>query len=75
MSTPFILGKDFADQYHLSILMEEGDTRMVLGESGLSVFARNSTGHHFVSEDGHAFSIAVEKERFPKFECMRASKK
>lgn len=34
MSTPFILGNDFADQYQLSILRNEGNTKVSFGETG-----------------------------------------
>lgn len=43
MSTPFILGNDFQDQYMLSILREEGNTEVLFGESGKRIAIENST--------------------------------
>ena len=34
MSTPFILGNDFADQYSISLLREEGRSTLQFGKSG-----------------------------------------
>ncbi|KAF9004132.1 hypothetical protein BDZ89DRAFT_967236, partial [Hymenopellis radicata] len=34
MSTPFILGNDFADQYSISIMRRDGEAYLVFGDSG-----------------------------------------
>ena len=34
MSTPFILGNDFADQYSISLLREDGKSTLLFGKSG-----------------------------------------
>ncbi len=42
MNTPLILGNDFADQYSLSILCENGNTSLKLGDSGHYIPLDNS---------------------------------
>ena len=37
MNAPLILGNDFADQYSLSILQENGSTSLKLGNSGRTI--------------------------------------
>jgi len=34
MTTPFILGNDFTDQYSISIIQDEGESHLDLGKSG-----------------------------------------
>jgi len=42
MNTPLILGNDFADQYSLSILHENSNTSLKLGDSGHYIPLDNS---------------------------------
>jgi deoxyuridine 5'-triphosphate nucleotidohydrolase len=42
MNAPLILGNDFADQYSLSILRENGSTSLKLGDSGRTIPLDNS---------------------------------
>ena len=59
MTTPFILGNDFADQYRISIIRHDSDTTLVFGDSNRSVKVQNSTGSSLVDDEGHAFRIRV----------------
>jgi hypothetical protein len=59
MSTPVILGNDFADQYSISVLRIDGGTQLELGESGRRMKVESSTSSPFTDEDGHAFKIKV----------------
>ena len=57
MSAPFILGNDFADQYSISLLREEGESTLLFGKSGQSKKVHNSITSTFLDEDGHAFKV------------------
>ena len=57
MSTPFILGNDFQDQFSLSILRKDGNTTLAFGDSGRSIPVENSTSPSLIDENGHAFNI------------------
>lgn len=59
MSAPFILGNDFADQYSISLLREEGESTLLFGKSGRSKKVHNSVMSSLVDEDGHAFKVRV----------------
>ena len=58
MTAPLILGNDFADQYDLSLLRNEGVTRLVLGSSNRHVIVENSTTP-FIDERGSLFKVRV----------------
>ena len=62
MSAEFILGNDFADQYSISVIREEGETTLKFGASGRSVKVHNSLSTPFVDEDGHAFKVRVRSD-------------
>lgn len=64
MTTPIILGNDFADQYSLSLMRKEGNTYLELGDSGSRIRVENSTSETLVDEEGHAFQVKVSPE-FP----------
>jgi hypothetical protein len=68
MTTPLILGNDFADQYDLSLLRQEGTTRLLLGDSGRSVYVENSTTP-FLDSNGKHFKVRVNQE--PDSKCYR----
>ena len=59
MSTPFILGNDFTDQYSISLLRNDGQSSLLFGESGRSKKVHNTVTSPFLDEDGHAFKILV----------------
>jgi hypothetical protein len=66
MMTPFILGNDFADQYSISILREEGNTHLQFGDSGRRLRVENSTSPSLVDEAGHAFEVKCARVRAKK---------
>ena len=57
MSTPFILGNDFANQYSISLLREEGRSTLQFGKSGRSKEVHNSITTSLLDENGHAFKV------------------
>ena len=68
MTTPIILGNDFADQFDLSLLRQDGQTRLLLGDSKRSVPVANSTSP-FMDEQGRAFRVHTIPEANSK--CFR----
>jgi hypothetical protein len=66
MSTPFIIGNDFADQFELSVLRSDGVTRLLLGRSLRSMTAENSTGAGNVDEHGQTFAVKVNHDSLSK---------
>lgn len=59
MSTPLILGNDFADQYALSLIRREDRTFLSFGSTDRELEVSNSISSPFIDEDGHAFSLRV----------------
>ena len=58
MSTLFILGNDFADQYQLSLLRKDNRTFLSLGDSNRNIQIEDSVSSpSLVDESGHAFQI------------------
>ena len=57
MSTPVILGNDFADQYSISLIRENVDSYLIFGDSGRRTKIENSIGPPLRNEDGHVFKI------------------
>ena len=62
MSTPFILGNDFTDQYSISLLRKDGQSTLVFGQSGRSRKVHNSVTSTFIDDDGHAFKVRVQPD-------------
>jgi hypothetical protein len=52
MTTSFILGNDFADQYSLYILRVEGKAYLQFGDSGRQITVESSTAPSLRDEDG-----------------------
>ena len=57
MTTPLILGNDFANQYPLLVKRMEGRTFLEFGDSEQTLDIANSIFPEFISEDGHAFCV------------------
>ena len=57
MTTPLILGNNFADQYSLSVKRMEGRTFLEFGDSGRSMDIANSVSPELLDEDGHTFKV------------------
>jgi hypothetical protein len=71
MSTPLILGNDFADQYELSVIRQEGNTKVILGSSLRSIDAQSSTGNPQINEQGQAFKVTFDAMSLKGFERQR----
>jgi hypothetical protein len=61
MSTPFILGNDFSDQYNVSILRDEGETTVRLGDPKYLIRAESSTSVSLVDQEGSSFTVTRSK--------------
>ena len=61
MSTPLILGNDFADQYSISVIQQEGSCYIEFRDSGQRMPVNNSVSPPFIDEDRHAFKMGVLK--------------
>jgi len=59
MSTPFILGNDFADQYSISVIRQEGTCFIEFGDSDQRMPVNNSVSPPFINEEGHVFKLRV----------------
>ena len=59
MSTPLILGNDFADQYSISVIRQEGSCAIEFGDSNRRMPVNNSVSPPFLDEDGHTFKLRV----------------
>jgi len=59
MTTPFILGNDFADQYALSIIRGDDGTQLVFTDTGRKVPVENSIGSTLLDKKGHPFQIKI----------------
>ena len=59
MTTPFILGNDFTDQYSISIIWNEGECHLGFGSSGRRLKVDSSTGPVYLTDQGRTFKIRV----------------
>ena len=78
MSTPFILGNNFADQYSISLLREDGESTLLFGKSGRSRRVHSLVTSTFLNEDGHTFKVRVRPDfstRIIKAKAHRKSQK
>ena len=57
MTTPVILGNEFADQFSILIVQDESATYLLFGNSGWQTKIQNSVGSVLQGEDGHTFKI------------------
>lgn len=62
MTSPFILGNDYADQYSLSILREGGNTQLKFGDTGRCITVHNSlsAGEGLRDSEGRAFRVLAD---------------
>ena len=63
MSTPLILGNDFADQYSLSIMRDNGQSTLKFAETGRTMKLENSTSDSHLSPEVKAFLVKVKKTK------------
>ena len=59
--SPFILGNDFADQYLILVIRQEGGCNLEFGGSDQRMVVENSVSTLFTDEDGHVFKVRVLK--------------
>ena len=59
MTTPFILGSDFTDQYSISIIRRDGECCLDFGESGRQLKVNLSTGPIYLNDQGQTFKVRV----------------
>jgi hypothetical protein len=59
MSNPLILGNDFADQYSILVICQEGFCMIEFGDSDQRMPVNISVLPPFLKEDGHAFKLHV----------------
>src|ERR1700690_985845 len=59
MSTPFILGNDFTDQYSISVIRKEGNCFIEFGDSDGRMLVNNSVSPPFIDEEGHTFKLCI----------------
>ena len=57
MTTPIILGNDFADQYSISLIREGSESFLLFGDTGRKTKIENSVSTPLKDENGHAFNI------------------
>src|ERR1700683_2956873 len=57
MTTPLILGNDFADQYSLLVKRMEGRTFLEFGDSGRSMDIASLVSLELLDENGHTFKV------------------
>ena len=60
MNAPLILGNDFADQYSLSILREDGSTKLRLGNSSRTITMDSSVHSSFLETRAYHVQVAAK---------------
>jgi hypothetical protein len=75
MSNDFIFGNDYADQYDISLIRENGTCRLVLGNSGRSIPVETSMATSMVDENGKSFKVSVQQERLSRMTRVQAHRK
>ena len=63
MTTPLILGNDFADQYSLSIIQNNGNSTLKFANTGRTMKLENSTSDSHLSPEVKAFLVKVNKTK------------
>jgi len=59
MTTPFILGNNFTDQYSISIIRDEGECHLNFDKSGCHLKVESLTEPAYLSDQGHTFKVRV----------------
>lgn len=62
MTTPFILGNDFADQYAISIIRSDEGAILHFGNSGRTIKVQNSLGSSLTTGTGEVFTISTTEK-------------
>jgi hypothetical protein len=61
MSSPCILGNNFADQYLILVIQQEGGCNLEFRTSGQRMVVENSILPLFIDKDGHTFKVQILK--------------
>ena len=59
MTTLFILGNDFMDQYSISIARDEGNSYLNFGRTGRRLKVESSIRSLYLTDQGHTFKVRV----------------
>ncbi|PBK88560.1 hypothetical protein ARMGADRAFT_855330, partial [Armillaria gallica] len=62
MTTPLILGNDFADQYSLSIVHRAGDSFLSFGDTGRELKVSSSLSPTMIDATGQTFQVKVSQD-------------
>ena len=57
MTSPFILEHDFADQYLISVIQQEGGYNLEFGDSGQRMVVENFISAPFIDNDGQLSTL------------------
>ena len=63
MTTPLILGNDFADQYSLSIIRDKGESVLKFADTGRTMKLENSVSGSHTPEEVKIFLVKVKKNK------------
>ena len=77
MNAPLILGNDYADQYSLSILREDGTTSLKLGNSGYTIPLDSSVDSAYLeitALEAHAMAVRHRKQHRARTRQTRPNK-
>ena len=72
MTTPVILGNDFAEQYSISLIREESDSFLMFGNTGRKSKIENSVNSPLQDEKGNAFKIRAWPNLTPRTSKFKA---
>ena len=61
MTSPFILENDFADQYSILVIRQEGGWNLEFGDSGQRMVVENLISPPFIDKDCYTFKVRVLK--------------
>ena len=59
MTTPFILGNDFTDQYSILIIRDEGESHLDFGKSRWRLRVESLTSPAYLTDLGHTFKVRI----------------
>ena len=71
MTTPLILGNDFADQYSLSIERKDGESTLHFSDTGRSLKLSNSTSDSHIPSEVRTFLAAIKAKKHKIANHMR----
>ncbi|PBK93494.1 hypothetical protein ARMGADRAFT_1030119 [Armillaria gallica] len=72
MTTPFILGNDFADQYSISVMQCKGESYLSFGDTERETKVLSSTSSTLTDSMGQSFKVEVLPAAHPKLPRSKA---